>query len=71
VRRLLPCSCGLPRAIILGCSESDRIDVATSVKLLPNIKAALDKAAKADKRSVSSLLQKIISDWLEAHGFLK
>jgi predicted transcriptional regulator len=47
------------------------MDVATSVKLLPNIKAALDKAAKADKRSVSSLLQKIISDWLEAHGFLK
>jgi hypothetical protein len=36
-----------------------------------SIKAALDKAAKADKRSVSSLLQKIISDWLEANGFLK
>ncbi len=44
---------------------------ATSVKLAPATKAALDKAAKADKRSVSSLLQKIISDWLESEGHLK
>jgi hypothetical protein len=43
----------------------------TSVKFTPAIKAALDKAAAADARSVSSLLQKIVSEWLKAQGFLK
>jgi predicted transcriptional regulator len=45
--------------------------VATSVRFDPAVKAAIDKAAKADTRSTSSLIQKIIADWLKANGFLK
>lgn len=45
--------------------------VATSVRFDPNVKAAIDKAAKADTRSVSSLIQKVMTDYLRANGFLK
>jgi hypothetical protein len=43
----------------------------TSVALSAETKAAIIKAARVDERSQSSLLQKIINDWLRAHGFLK
>jgi hypothetical protein len=36
----------------------------------PEVKDALEKAAKADMRSVSSLIEKILSEWLRANGFL-
>jgi hypothetical protein len=35
------------------------------------VKAALEKAAKDDARSVSSLAQKIITEWLKARKYLK
>jgi hypothetical protein len=37
----------------------------------PELKAALGNAAKDDARSVSSLAQKIITEWLKAKGYLK
>jgi len=37
--------------------------VPVSFRLLPEVKAALDAAAKADHRSVSSLLDKLVTDW--------
>lgn len=36
----------------------------------PEIKQALEAAAKADRRSVSSLVENILSDWLKEHGFI-
>ncbi len=33
-------------------------------------KQALEKAAKDDSRSVSSLLDKLVSDWLKDQGYL-
>jgi hypothetical protein len=45
--------------------------VATSVRFDPAVKAAIDKAAKADARSTSSLIQKVMADWLKANGFMK
>jgi len=41
------------------------------VRLQPETKAALQKAAKADMRSVSSLVEKVLVQWLTAQGFLK
>jgi hypothetical protein len=35
------------------------------------VKKALEKAAKADSRTVSSLLQKITTDWLKERKWLK
>lgn len=41
------------------------------VRVHPETKAALEKAAKADMRSVSSLIEKILVEWLRKNGFLK
>jgi len=41
------------------------------VRVQPETKAALEKAAKADMRSVSSLIEKILVEWLRANGYMK
>jgi hypothetical protein len=43
----------------------------TAVRLRPTIKAALQKAALDDARTVNALLEKIAIDWLKEHGYLK
>lgn len=42
-----------------------------SIRLQPEVKAALEKAAKADARSLSSLAEKVLMDYLRKNGFLK
>lgn len=34
------------------------------------VKEALEKAAKDDRRSVSSLVEKVLVEWLEKKGYL-
>ncbi|WP_082483823.1 Arc family DNA-binding protein [Rubellimicrobium mesophilum] len=41
-----------------------------SFRLPEETKAALERAAKADARSVSSLVTKILTDWLKTNGHL-
>ena len=41
------------------------------IRVQPETKEALLIAAKADKRSVANLLDKIAVDWLKANGYLK
>ena len=41
-----------------------------ALRLPPEIKEALDAAAKADRRSISSYVEKVLADDLEAKGFL-
>ncbi|WP_246716329.1 ribbon-helix-helix protein, CopG family [Martelella soudanensis] len=41
-----------------------------SFRLPPETKAALEKAAKDDTRSTSSLLEKVVTDWLKERGYL-
>jgi predicted HicB family RNase H-like nuclease len=36
------------------------------VRIAPDIKAALERAAEEDKRSLSSLVQKILTEWVDA-----
>jgi len=36
----------------------------------PDLKAALEKAAKDDDRSVSSLVERILKAWLTERGYL-
>jgi hypothetical protein len=45
--------------------------IATSIRFDPHVKAALEKAAKDDARSVSSLVQKTMMELLRAKGYLK
>jgi hypothetical protein len=40
------------------------------IRIQPDTKAALEKAAKEDLRSVSSLVEKILVEWLRAKGYL-
>jgi hypothetical protein len=45
--------------------------IATSIRFEPPVKAALEKAAKDDARSITSLVTKVMTDWLKEHGYLK
>jgi hypothetical protein len=36
----------------------------------PEVKAAIEQAAKDDVRSVSSMVEKILTEWLREHGYL-
>ena len=40
------------------------------VRLEANVKSALEKAAKDDLRSLSSLVEKILIEWLRDKGYL-
>jgi hypothetical protein len=40
------------------------------VRLQPETKIALEKAALADDRTVSSLVERILKEWLRERGFL-
>jgi hypothetical protein len=40
-------------------------------RIEPEMKAALERAAKADDRSVSSLVERILKAWLIEHGHMK
>ncbi len=42
----------------------------TSMRLDPELKAALERAAHDDERSVSSLTERILRAWLMEHGYL-
>ncbi|HWX49670.1 MAG TPA: ribbon-helix-helix protein, CopG family [Roseomonas sp.] len=43
---------------------------ALSFRIPPDMKAALEQAAKDDDRSVSSLVERILKAWLREKGYL-
>ena len=40
------------------------------VRLQPEVKEALERAAKDDDRSVSSMVERILATWLRERGYL-
>ena len=40
------------------------------VRVLPEVKEALERAARDDDRTVSSMVERIISVWLRERGYL-
>jgi hypothetical protein len=42
-----------------------------NMRLAPALKDAADKAAADDQRSLTSLVQKLLTDYLRKHGYLK
>jgi hypothetical protein len=44
---------------------------ALSVRVPPLIKKAIEKAAKDDHRPVASLVEKIVTEWLAQHDYVK
>lgn len=43
---------------------------AISVRVPDNVKAAAEKAAAADSRSVASLVEKVLTEFLKKNGYL-
>lgn len=43
---------------------------AIGVRVEPAIKEAIEQAAAADHRTVASLVEKVLVEWLRAHGHL-
>lgn len=43
---------------------------AIGVRVEPNVKAAAEKAAAADHRTVASLLEKLLVEFLKDNGYL-
>jgi len=41
------------------------------LRLQPSLKAAAEKAATADHRSLTSLIEKLLTEYLRKNGFLK
>jgi hypothetical protein len=44
---------------------------ALSIRVSPEVKDAIERAAEADSRPVASMAEKILVEWLRAHGYLK
>ena len=44
---------------------------AIGIRVEPPIKEAVERAAKDDRRTVASMSEKILVEWLRAHGYLK
>jgi hypothetical protein len=42
-----------------------------NIRTDPKLKALAQKAAAADRRTLSGLIEKLLEDHLKAHGFLK
>lgn len=40
------------------------------LRVLPSLKAALEKAAKDDRRSTAAMAELILTEWLEQRGYL-
>jgi hypothetical protein len=62
---LIPIDCQLHSFAPMTKSE------AISVRVSPNIKKAAERAAAEDSRSVASLVEKLLVEWLKANNYLK
>jgi hypothetical protein len=45
--------------------------VLIAARVSPNLKAAVEKAAEADRRTLSGLIEKVLYDYCKKEGFLK
>ena len=41
-----------------------------NLRMEPSLKAAAEEAARADRRSLTSLIEKLLIDYLRKHGYL-
>lgn len=51
--------------------KSETRSVPVGLRLTPTLKKALDDAAAADSRSVASLVEKLLTDFLKKNGYLE
>ena len=52
--------------------EEKRLKTAqVNLRIMPALKAAAEKAAADDQRSLTSLVEKLLTDYLRKNGYLK
>ena len=59
----------IANAFVLGYENTMKSET-LGVRIKPETKAALEKAAADDMRSMSSLIEKILVEWLRDKGYL-
>jgi len=58
------------RILLTMSNNSERRDAPLGLRITPTLKKALEHAARDDHRSVSSMAERIITEWLESKGYL-
>lgn len=51
-------------------TEQRKKTATLNLRIEPEIKAAAEKAAAADRRSITSLVEKLLADYLREKGYL-
>lgn len=51
-------------------AETEKRSAPVGLRLFPSMKTALEKAAADDHRTMASMAEKIIGDWLREKGYL-
>lgn len=46
-------------------------DAQVNLRIQPSLKEAAEKAATDDSRSLTSLIEKLLTDYLRKHGYMK
>jgi hypothetical protein len=59
------------QAGLLQCDERVHLGIPQKKRYGHWVKAAAEEAAIADRRSLSSLVEKLLTDYCRVHGFLK
>ena len=59
------------RAYGTSCRSDAEVAPCLCARLPPDVKAAAEKAAREDTRSLSSFLEKLLTDHLRAKGYLR
>jgi len=50
--------------------QTERRTSPLGLRFFPSVKAALEAAATAERRSIASLVELIVVDWLKEKGYL-
>jgi hypothetical protein len=52
-------------------AKSELRSTPLGLRVIPSLKAALEKAAEDDRRSMASMAELILTDWLVEKGYLE
>jgi len=61
----------MPRPPARKKSAKERRDAPIAVRIKPSLKRALAKAAEADRRTISAMVEMLIEEALQARGYLE
>jgi hypothetical protein len=57
--------------VLTMTAKSELRSTPLGLRVTPSLKSAIEKAAKDDRRSMASMAELILTDWLENKGYLE